>query len=553
MSIVIKEIIISDNLEKFMEKVNFNFDQLLLAGGGPPGPQGPIGLEGPAGPQGNPGNKWYVGCTAELNDLIPGTTAVYSGDMFLAQGTAGSFCPGSTWGPLGQVFQYDDTTLQFEDTDINLRGPKGDQGDTGDNVGGDVYPGTASIIASDPWRADSVINIVGPTSNFHLLKGDGLGFDDAGPNIGDLPQVGGVPLPGATVETGMSRDTLWLGGLSSAQSPNIAGQTLDRMPKLFVEPRTIMSFNEPTYISGGIKLGFANLTDHLEGDQNKALLKDLFDSYSNITVDNALNLRITNFTNFNQAVLATNATSENKISIESISSVQLLGRGISIDNSETSIQTGLGLDTLNSIGNASIDRFNTGGTIIATDTDNTSNYINMIYANKNSINSIFGGGSEDVTISTIPQLLPDFDIRYPNLTLGAKQDPTDRPYTITLSSGINLEAGEFNSIFTDVDSNNAPIYARNLSHIRAGQFTGTTQGYIGLGTNIQNVGSSPNYAPSFFVHGNNASLRGNHASIDLTWASNNANGIDLLNLRIRETFTAGTLNESQILTNEDAT
>ena len=72
MSIVIKEIILSDTLEKFMEKVNFNFDQLMLAGGGPPGPIGPMGLPGPAGPKGDPGNKWYVGCTG--TEIAIGTT-----------------------------------------------------------------------------------------------------------------------------------------------------------------------------------------------------------------------------------------------------------------------------------------------------------------------------------------------------------------------------------------------------------------------------------------------------------------------------------------------
>jgi len=79
MAIVIKEIILSDSVSKFMEKVNFNFDQLLLAGGGPPGPQGVLGPIGPGGPKGDPGTQWYVGCTPTETEI--GTTA-YQGDLF---------------------------------------------------------------------------------------------------------------------------------------------------------------------------------------------------------------------------------------------------------------------------------------------------------------------------------------------------------------------------------------------------------------------------------------------------------------------------------------
>jgi microcystin-dependent protein len=52
-----------------VDKINYNFDQILSAGGGPQGPIGlkgstgsigPQGLRGPAGPQGMDGSKWYV-------------------------------------------------------------------------------------------------------------------------------------------------------------------------------------------------------------------------------------------------------------------------------------------------------------------------------------------------------------------------------------------------------------------------------------------------------------------------------------------------------------
>ena len=52
MAITIYEIIASDSISQFADKVNYNFDQLLQNGGGPAGPQGPQGPFGPTGPQG---------------------------------------------------------------------------------------------------------------------------------------------------------------------------------------------------------------------------------------------------------------------------------------------------------------------------------------------------------------------------------------------------------------------------------------------------------------------------------------------------------------------
>ena len=64
MPITIKEILNSDAMSGFVEKVNFNFDQLVLAGGGPPGPIGTQGPDGPVGPQGKRGDHWFTGTTA---------------------------------------------------------------------------------------------------------------------------------------------------------------------------------------------------------------------------------------------------------------------------------------------------------------------------------------------------------------------------------------------------------------------------------------------------------------------------------------------------------
>jgi len=71
MPIVIKELFPSDPLSEALEKINFNFDQLVLAGGGPPGPQGPQGVPGIPGPQGERGDHWQAGATAPTLDHGP--------------------------------------------------------------------------------------------------------------------------------------------------------------------------------------------------------------------------------------------------------------------------------------------------------------------------------------------------------------------------------------------------------------------------------------------------------------------------------------------------
>jgi hypothetical protein len=65
----ILNILSGDNQSTVVDKINYNFDQILSAGGGPQGQQGLIGATGPVGPQGIPGiqgpkgdqgSKWYV-------------------------------------------------------------------------------------------------------------------------------------------------------------------------------------------------------------------------------------------------------------------------------------------------------------------------------------------------------------------------------------------------------------------------------------------------------------------------------------------------------------
>ena len=143
MPITIKELFPSDPISEALEKINFNFDQLILAGGGPPGPSGPLGPQGIPGPQGDRGDHWFVGASAF------GQTADHDGgsleiaDHFLDD--------------LGEVYEYYDSAgiTGWTATNVNLKGPTGDIGPTGGNVDFGVFTGhTGNAQSSDGFYPD---------------------------------------------------------------------------------------------------------------------------------------------------------------------------------------------------------------------------------------------------------------------------------------------------------------------------------------------------------------------------------------------------------------
>jgi microcystin-dependent protein len=70
-NITIKEILSSDKISELVDKINFNFDQLLLNGGGP---AGPIGIQGEIGPLGPRGTVWFTAADIYTTSLSPGWT-----------------------------------------------------------------------------------------------------------------------------------------------------------------------------------------------------------------------------------------------------------------------------------------------------------------------------------------------------------------------------------------------------------------------------------------------------------------------------------------------
>lgn len=115
MSIQIKEIIASDTISGLVEKLNYNFDQILLNGGGPRGPQGTIGAKGNIGDRGIRGNIWIVQDFApDLNndDYIPGDKLVLN------------------TGEIKTVVELNGVKT-WESTNVNIKGETGEIGDNG--------------------------------------------------------------------------------------------------------------------------------------------------------------------------------------------------------------------------------------------------------------------------------------------------------------------------------------------------------------------------------------------------------------------------------------
>jgi hypothetical protein len=126
MPITIREILASDTISGAADKINFNFDQLLLNGGGPPGPPGPQGPIGPIGGRGIRGSVWYEG----LGDpnLVPPTLTPEDEDNYLRGD--------------GFVWTYNGST--WVNTTISLIGPVGPAGASGKFAEYQGQPGTYS-------------------------------------------------------------------------------------------------------------------------------------------------------------------------------------------------------------------------------------------------------------------------------------------------------------------------------------------------------------------------------------------------------------------------
>lgn len=123
MSLSIQEIFYSDNIRNLVDKVNKNFDNIVINGGGPRGVRGLQGIQGPSGPTGRRGENTYFDDGTGLPITPP--IDVIIGDNFVLSN--------------GDVYEWDGTVWVL--TGTNLRGPQGIQGPSGASLDFDRYAG----------------------------------------------------------------------------------------------------------------------------------------------------------------------------------------------------------------------------------------------------------------------------------------------------------------------------------------------------------------------------------------------------------------------------
>lgn len=290
-NIHIKELFGSDNITDLTEKVNFNFDQLILAGGGPEGPIGPTGNTGVAGPDGRRGSQWVAGFGATTINLP--TDGVYRKNDFLLN-DGGSFVGGAT----AQVWYYDSST--WVDTGINLRGPKGDQGVEGSGAisilpglfqtGSEFVPNytDTTTTALQPVLAD-YLNVIVPPKDKDDYQKPGSTFINAGLDFAVIGRGNNSLVLGRYA-------TLFPTGTSGTHlEPPGTNATLASFPALEADvPMLLVSQNDykdpslnNTY-TNGISIGLTKShpdTSYAIGDGMRGYSAD-YTRYANISIEN---------------------------------------------------------------------------------------------------------------------------------------------------------------------------------------------------------------------------------------------------------------------------
>jgi hypothetical protein len=156
MPIVIKELFGSDPLSEALEKINFNFDQIILAGGGPPGPEGPQGVSGVPGPQGDRGDHWQVGSIPPTADHGPEFGSLLQNDLWTSA--------------TGQVYAWNEALALWNDTNVNLTGPIGATGPDGGSYEWKIWKGGVSTYRTPDY--------VGQATSTNWLPSQILPVDD---------------------------------------------------------------------------------------------------------------------------------------------------------------------------------------------------------------------------------------------------------------------------------------------------------------------------------------------------------------------------------------
>ena len=178
MPILIQELIASDSISQAVDKINFNFDQILLNGGGPVGPPGQTGPPGPIGGRGLRGSQWYED-TLPYPGISPNVASPIDPSLLLPDD---NYLQAN-----GDVWNW--TGLTWTLTQVNLTGPQGAAGSSGSwfKFGADVdvaSPGATGFAAVYPEP-------FGIVNGANLLN-EGVSTIVAGGIVTKTPPISGI-------------------------------------------------------------------------------------------------------------------------------------------------------------------------------------------------------------------------------------------------------------------------------------------------------------------------------------------------------------------------
>ena len=283
-NIVIKELLSSDKVSDIVDKINFNFDQLLLNGGGPIGLTGGPGGIGPIGPR---GSVWFTvndlyttsdsptwtGTPVKINNIsLPGypqykgdpnrfrpvaptsvppslpwtfpqntftfsipTKTVRGGDLYL-QESDDNFNSYSSKD--GDIWEYNALTLTWSFTGVNIKGTTGAGGvNTLSDWVRESFGSSEIIYPKSVSGQDITRVLIGQDSNiFNLdnsiaaltISTDATHLAFNHPDLHNKLVVPGDEDKGATISITVDGDLLIIGSSATGASNQIVMQTLDK-------------------------------------------------------------------------------------------------------------------------------------------------------------------------------------------------------------------------------------------------------------------------------------------------------------------------------------
>ncbi len=240
MSIIIKELFSSDPLSEALEKINFNFDQVVLSGGGPPGPPGDKGSQGISGPKGDDGSRWFTGASTPVGPITD--------DFWLK--------------PNGSVWKYSSSIWNY--TGVSLLGSTGSTGISGSAMEIKIYPGrTGGLLAgsNDSYLIDPLASLAVDNANFNFI-----------------------------VPTNSDKNSLFLGPLNLSNSKFRTWNSLDvikgTLPSTRMIPKLTMIQNEMDLTGyGGLSIGAKGATSSIISETNPSVNSTVLGSVTNSIID----------------------------------------------------------------------------------------------------------------------------------------------------------------------------------------------------------------------------------------------------------------------------